>query len=313
MTTTAPTRPSSTNRSARPSGERLHRPTTSYARRSPDRVLGVGPHRVAYWREGHGPDLVFVHGWPLHAATFRHMVERLSATFTCHLFDLPGAGRTATPADAKVSFVGHAEVVRGVVDAIGLERYGLVAHDSGGFVARLVAASDDRVRALVMTNTEIPGHHPWQLGLYLTILRTPLGPGALRSIMGTRALRRSPLAFGPCFTDPEYLEGEFKDLFIQPLLDSNDAAKGQLRAMRSLAFGDLDGLTDVHRRIKIPVQLVWGARDTFFPIAKARPMVAQFGGEAELVEIPEGGLFLHEDRADEVTEHALPFLTRHVR
>lgn len=310
MTTTAETH-SSTHTTHRSAGARAH--AASYARRSPDRMLDVGPHRVAYWKEGEGPDLVFVHGWPLHAATFRHMVASLSASFTCHLFDLPGTGQTITPADAKVSFVGHAEVVRGVVDALGIERYGLVAHDSGGFVARLLAASDDRARALVMTNTEIPGHHPWQLALYLGILRTPLGPAALRSIMGTRALRRSPLGFGPCFTDPDYLEGEFFELFIRPLLDSTEAAKGQLRAMRSLAFGDLDGLADVHRRIRVPVQLVWGARDTFFPLAKAKPMVAQFGGGAELVEIPEGGLFLHEDRAAEVTAHALPFLTAHVR
>lgn len=303
MTTTAP----SASKPPRPTR------TTSYSHREPDRLLDVGPHRVAYWKEGAGPDLVFVHGWPLHAATFRHMVERLSSSFTCHLVDLPGTGRTFTPADARVSFVGHADVVKGAIDALGLAAYGLVAHDSGGFVARMLAAADPRAKALVLTNTEIPGHHPWQLGLYLGILRTPLGPSALRAIMGSKPLRRSPLAFGPCFTDPEWLEGEFFDLFIAPLLASVDASKGQLRAMKSLRFGDLDGLDAVHARIRVPVRLVWGGRDTFFPIAKARSMVAQFGGPADLVEIPDGGLFLHEDRAAEVVEHALPFLVEHVR
>ncbi|MFO0613518.1 MAG: alpha/beta hydrolase [Polyangiaceae bacterium] len=280
-----------------------------YAYRAPDRTLDVEPHRIAYWREGRGPDLVFVHGWPLRAATFRHMVARLSDSFTCHLLDLPGTGRTVTPPGAKVSFVGHADVVRRAIDALGLSAYGLVAHDSGGFVARLVAASDPRAKALVLSNTEIPHHHPWQLGLYVGLLRAPFGASALRAVLRSRRLRRSSLAFGPCFTDPEYIEGEFFELFVRPLLDSADAANGQLRAMKSLSLGDLDGLDRVHARITAPVRLIWGARDTFFPLAKARSMLPEFAGPADLVEVPDGALFVHEDRADEVAAHARAFLT----
>lgn len=287
-------------------------PAPSFARRAPDRFLDVGPHRIAHWTEGSGPDLVFVHGWPLHAATYRHIVPLLAASFTCHLLDLPGTGRTETPTSERVSFVGHADVVRGAIDRLGLRSYGLFAHDSGGFVARHVAATDHRASALVLTNTEIPGHHPWQVALYLGLLRTPLGASALRTVFGNRTLLRSPLAFGPCFTDPDWVEGEFHELFVQPLLDSRRAAEGQLRAMRSLRLADLDGLDRVHARIRIPVKLVWGDKDTFFPLAKAREMLPQFGGITELAVVPRGGLFLHEDRAADVVAHARPFLEAHL-
>src|SRR3954454_14518875 len=137
-----------------------------YWLRPPDRFLEIGAHRVASWRVGRGPDLVFLHGWPLHSATFRHVVPLLADAFTCHLVDLPGTGRTVSRPDALVSFVGHAEVMRGVADALGLRRYGLVAHDSGGFVARTLAAADPRVAVLAIGDTEIPGHNPWQLAVW---------------------------------------------------------------------------------------------------------------------------------------------------
>jgi hypothetical protein len=38
-------------------------------RGAPDRMLDVGHAKLAYYRFGQGPDVVCVHGWPLHAAT----------------------------------------------------------------------------------------------------------------------------------------------------------------------------------------------------------------------------------------------------
>ena len=40
----------------------------------PTARVDLGHSKVAYYRFGSGPDLVFVHGWPLHAATFRKIV-----------------------------------------------------------------------------------------------------------------------------------------------------------------------------------------------------------------------------------------------
>lgn len=52
---------------------------TSNAFRSRHRdALDIGPARLAYYRFGSGPDLIFLHGWPLNAATFRGLAARLS-------------------------------------------------------------------------------------------------------------------------------------------------------------------------------------------------------------------------------------------
>ncbi len=61
-------------------------------RQPPDRLLDVGEGEVALRTVGQGPDVLFVHGWPVSGATFRTLLPFLAEHVTCHVIDLPGAG-----------------------------------------------------------------------------------------------------------------------------------------------------------------------------------------------------------------------------
>ena len=81
--------------------------------------------------------------------------------------------------------------------------------------------------------------------------------------------------------------------------------------MRLLKSFDLDlvrSLPEVHRRIDVPVQLVWGEQDQFFPVAWAREMVDTFP-DARLAVVDGAGLFSHEERPAEVAAALLEVLT----
>jgi haloalkane dehalogenase len=82
---------------------------------------------------------------------------------------------------------------------------------------------------------------------------------------------------------------------------------GAMKLLRSVNARTLAGLEEVHAKIRVPVQLVWGTDDPWFPLAKARPMLTQFGGPATLVEIPGGKLLAHEDHGAEFALHAKGF------
>jgi len=281
-------------------------------RAGPMRRLAIGDDDIAYWRFGRGPDLVFVHGWPLHSATFRTLVPTLAEHFTCHLFDLPGCGHTRSRGDGPLGFVEHTATIAAVIDALGLDRYALLAHDSGAAFARMLAAEHGaRVQALVLGNTEIPGHRPKVVELLCTLAKLPGGAALLRTMMRVGALRRSSIGFRGCFRDVAFVDGEFGDWFVRPLAASAAATRGQLRLARGIDFAIVDRFADVHRRISAPVCLVWGERDPFFPLAKARAMLAQFGGDARLCVIAGARLFAHEDHPDAFLAHALPFLRQH--
>jgi haloalkane dehalogenase len=279
-------------------------------RAGPHDTIAVPGGRLAAWRFGRGPDVVAVHGWPLHGATFRRIVPRLAERFTVHVVDLPGTGCTEWAPEARCGFLELAATVRAFVDARGLSRFAYLAHDSGAAIARFAAEDDPRVAGLVMGNTEIPGHTPWFVALLVALAKMPGGSAAFLASMRLGVLRRSALGFGGCFRDPSYVDGDFGDWFVRPLLSSGAVAAGQLRLVHALDLGVLARLPEVHARIRAPALAVWGTDDTFFPLELARPMMNEFGGPASLVEIPGARLFAHEDHPDAFVDACLPFLER---
>jgi len=270
----------------------------------------VGHSRVAYRVLGEGPDLVFIHGWPLDMATYRELAPLLASSFRCHLFDLPGAGATETSSRSALRLGAHVATARAVIDTLGLARYAIVAHDSGGLIARFVAASDARVTALVLGNTELSHHHSPMLQLMKAVANTPvLGPLLLSATMGTRFLRRSPLGFAGCFQNLDHIDGEFYDLFVAPMLADKRRAGQQFELLRTLDPALVDQLPDIHARIRCPTKLIWGSADPFFPLARARAMLPEFKAGATLDVIEGGKLYIHEEQPATFASYARPFLS----
>ena len=273
-------------------------------------TLDLGHSRVPYYRVGRGPDLVFIHGWPLHSATFRELVPRLADCFTCHLFDLPGTGESEWGVQSKISLTDHAHSVRQIVDQLGLQHYGILAHDSGAVIARLAAAEDARVQGLVLGNTEIAGYRAWQIELFLRIEGIPFGPQLFGLALRLRAVRHASFAYGGCFRDPEFAEGEFRRLFFDPLQRSGRRSLGQRRLLQTLDLELIDRLGEVDARIRAPVHFIWGADDPYFPLARLKPTLPQFGGGASLAVIPSGKLYAHEEFPAQFADEARAFLLR---
>src|SRR5258705_5365776 len=164
---------------------------------------------LAYRKTGTGPDLVFVHGWPLHGETWRAIVPRLADRFTCHVFDLPGTGRSTWTDATPITLRDHARTVAAAIAELGLARVGFVAHDSGGAIARLVAAElGDRCFGLVLCNTEIPGYTPSGLVAFALLAKTPVLWRLLPATLRARRLRRANLGLGRCLARPRGIDGE---------------------------------------------------------------------------------------------------------
>lgn len=270
-------------------------------------LLHVAGHDLFYTRTGRGPDLLFIHGWPLHSATFRRLTPLLAGDYTCHLIDLPGAGRTRSGLGAGVSIRDHVTVLRATANALGLSRYALLAHDSGGLSARHLAAADPRVCALVLGNTELPGLQPAAITSLCGLSRVPRGADLFRKLMSNPKRRHD--AFGNTVESQPLYAGEFSRLFIDPLFGSPDATRRAL-GMFPGYLSMCRELPSIHARIAAPALLIWGEADTFFPLAGARNMQPQFHGGAQLETIPGGKLFVHEDHPETFAELARTFLAR---
>ncbi len=277
-------------------------------RRPPSRYLDVGVGEVAYRTVGTGPDVLFVHGWPVSSATYRTLLPHLVDHVTCHLIDLPGAGSSRYTAATPLSIENHIRSVQRSIDLLGLDDVAVVGHDSGGMIARHAVAGDARLRALALIDTEQSTGLSWRFKSFVGGRKVPgFGP-ALGWLAGKPRLRRNKFVLGDAFADRSLLDGEFDEFFLQPLHSSKEYRAGAMKLLRSFEFRHVHELKALQAKIDVPVVLVWGELDAFFPVAWAKEMVGDFHS-AHLEVIPGAGLFSHEERPAEVAAAMLPTLT----
>lgn len=276
-----------------------------------DITTEAGQSRLGYRVTGSGPDLVFVHGWPLNRETWRGMAASLP-DFRCHLIDLPGCGQSITPADVPVSLAGHIDAVSAAIDALGLTAATVVGQDSGGLVARNVAARrPDVVNAIVVFGTEIPGKHPQLIDQLQVALKVPGAKATTRTMLGNAKACRSPQLLGGLFWDRDLIEGSFRAEVLTPMLEDKTVFDRQIEILYSYKHDIVDELASVHPKIACPTLLVWGEHDPFFPVDDARAMCGQFGGPTTFEVIQSARLLVYEEHPERAAALTRSFLQSH--
>lgn len=281
---------------------------TDLFRRPADRHVEVHNGAAALRSVGSGPDVLLVHGWPTSGATFRGLLPCLTTSFRCHVVDLPGAGDSRFDRTSGFSVADHAQAVREVLDALAVDDVAVVAHDSGGLIARHALAGDDRVRAWGLLDTEQPQGASLRFRSFLALRHVPRFEQTLAAVLGRPWLRRAKPVLGDSFHDRSLLDGEFDEFFLRPLVTDPARLWAAGQFARSFDLGALDDLAGLHRRIAVPVALVYGARNRFFPLAWTREMAAGFAGPVSLHVVANGRLFNHEEFPGEVASALVPVL-----
>ncbi len=144
------------------------------------RWVRVGDLDVHVAEAGEGDPLVMLHGWPQHWYCWRRLVPLLGGRRLI-MPDLRGHGWSDAPRDGyeKEQFV---DDLVGLLDALGLDRVGLVGHDWGGWTGFLAALRrPERFTGLVALGIIHPFQRPnvataleaWR-GAYQLFLAAPL-------------------------------------------------------------------------------------------------------------------------------------------
>ena len=275
---------------------------------APAEHVDTGTARLTCRCYGSGPPVLLVHGFPLSGFTWRKVLPELSTRHTCWVPDLPGLGESEWTDATDFSFPGQGRTLKALVDRLGLQRYSVLAQDTGGTFARYLALEDGaRVDRLLLINTEVPGHRPPWIPLYQWLMRVPGSLAGFGLLLRSRTFLRSGMGFGGCFSDLRLLDGDFHAYVVEPLLRSTHRMEGMARYLRGLEWGPVDALAQAHASLAMPVELIWGADDPTFPIEQARRMTKQLP-DARLVEIPGACLLVHEEKPADVARAALDFL-----
>jgi len=273
-------------------------------------ITKIGEASVHWRRDGSGPPVVFLHGFPLSGHTWDSVVVHLRDRFACYTPDLIGMGQSYSDAGDDYSSQGQARPLQGMLRELGVDSYALVGNDTGGWVARELALIDQpRVSRLILTNTEIPFHRPPWIPMYQTFAHVPGFGSVIRQLMKSSAFRRSSLAFGGCFHDLTHLEGDFQTQFVDPLIASDARMEGALQFLRRMKFARLDEFKGLHQQLTIPTLFIWGADDPTFPEPTAREMVPQFPDVRGFHSLRNAKLFVYEEHPQEVAQLIDRFLS----
>lgn len=274
------------------------------------RLVDCGDAAIAVRSYGAGPALLLIHGFPTSSFTWRRLLPDLAKSFTCHAVDLPGLGDSRWDAASELTFTGQVRRLVVLVERLGLDRFGLLAHDTGATLARYLAlALPGRVTHLALINTEMPGHRPPWIPQHQLAAALPGATWIFKQLMSSRLFRRSPAGLAALYSDKCMLDDpEVLNAYIRPLTQSTHAVNGALRYLRGIDWNMVDELKSRHGEITAPTLLLWGRDDPTFPVALAATMAEQFKPSARLVEIPDAKLLPHEERPAEVLASLMPFL-----
>ena len=117
--------------------------------------------RIHHVRHGTGMPLVLLHGWPEFWYVYRKNIPVLAERFDIIVPDLRGFGETEKPGlpDPPSAFLEVlVEDLASLMDALGIERFGLVSHDVGSYVAQAFARKHpERLRGLFFFHCVYPG------------------------------------------------------------------------------------------------------------------------------------------------------------
>ncbi|MEM2865779.1 MAG: alpha/beta hydrolase [Candidatus Hadarchaeales archaeon] len=149
----------------------------------------VGGLKVFYERDGEGFPVYLLHGAILTHSLWRPQLEALRGKYLAIAPDLPGHGGSDPLPEASIK--GYAEVVAGMMEALGTEEAVVVGHSMGGAVAlQLALDHPEKVKSLVLANTGAKlGVSPLLLEMLRENFRGALEVG-WKSMLGRKGRRR---------------------------------------------------------------------------------------------------------------------------
>ena len=101
------------------------------------------------------PAVLLLHGFPTSSHMYRNLIPALADKYRVIAPDYPGFGQSAMPDRAKFSYTfdNYAQLVEGLTEKLGVDRYALYVMDYGAPVGfRLAAKHPERVTALIVQN-----------------------------------------------------------------------------------------------------------------------------------------------------------------
>lgn len=268
-------------------------------------------------RTGRGPALMLLHGWPEFWLTWEPVMQRLAERYTLIVPDLRGFGDSDKPpgpfgADA------HAADLVALLDALGIERAGLVGHDVSGAVLQVLGRrSTERWPGLFLFDFVYPGIGA-RMGAPDRLIeiwyQSFHGLDLAEALVGaTRESARAYFGFiiRRWAHRPEAFDDAVLERFVDNFLKPGNLAGGfaYYRAAQANRIAIMKGEASPLPPITVPTCVRWAEHDPLFPYAWTDRLGETFA-DLDLAMFPGVGHFPHREDPDRAAEEIARFFKR---
>jgi pimeloyl-ACP methyl ester carboxylesterase len=257
---------------------------------------------IHYHEEGEGPVVVLIHGLLVNGTVWERVVPELSSQARVIVPDLPlGSHPVAMNDGSDVSPRGVAALIAELLDKLDVHDVTLVGNDTGGALCQLVCAwHPERIGRLVLINCDAFENFPPPAFKPVVAFLGKV-PGAVRGLeLGARLgpVRRGAMRLAPLTLNP--LSDALLKAWVAPLRDRG-VRQDLVRFLRAMDPAVTLQAAEQLRDFDRPVLLVWGMRDTFFPVSEAERLV-QTLPDARLERVENARTFVQLDEPSRVAE-----------
>lgn len=261
----------------------------------------IDGHKIAFREQGEGNPVILIHGIPTNSLMWREIIPLLAKTHRVIAPDLLNYGQSAKPKNADVSINAQSRMIVKLMDALGVRRADIVAHDIGGGVAQLIAVNyPEKVRKLVLMDSvcfdswPIPEFEPLQQPGADSAMNLSEFVSMMRGFMPNGVYNKSAM------TD------DVIDLYLAPW-STEDGKQAFFRNLRRLNKEYTQSITGELKKLPHQTLVMWGDKDPFQKPEYA-PKLADAIPNAELVWIKDAGHWLIDEKPGEIGGHINQFL-----
>lgn len=256
----------------------------------------VNGQRLFYEDSGGDADvIVFSHGYLMSHAMFESQVAALRDRWRCVTWDERGHGQTVTTPE-PFTYWDSADDLLGLLDHLEVERAVLAGMSQGGYLSlRAALTAPDRVRALVLMDTQPGVEDPAKVGGYDQLIEAWLAPGGPpQEVVDTVAT----IILGPDYADA----ARWMDAAKQTPPETMRQIYATLRTREDDVTARLGELT-------MPALVIHGEHDLSIDLDTARWFAEELP-DAELVVIEGAGHAANLTHAEAVNPPLEAFLAR---
>ena len=254
-----------------------------------------------YIKLGKGSPILLIHGIPDWSYIWSNLIESLSKRHTVYLFDMVGFGYSDKVDCFDRSVKIQADIAKEFLDKMKVKTVDLVAHDTGGSVALILAVKYPKIiKRLILINSVCYDNWPIEpmLALANPKLKNTMSAKDFVDKMWNEAI-------APYIYRKEKRTKELKEAWVAPYSDE-EGKLSMIRNASSLNTNHTMELVPSLKKIKIPTLLLWGDEDK--EELEFGKLLHNDISTSEFIKIPKAGHYALIDQEEVILQRISSFL-----